>query len=129
MDIKKIDISDSEWKVMQVLWESKDPLTLGEISNNLGDSVSWNKSTIHTLIRRLIDKGAVNFQEARYFKYYPLVTEKECLNKEVKEIIKSKFYSSPKKLMATLVESEDLTLDDIDEVMDILKGIKKRIDK
>ena len=124
----KVDITDSEWKIMQVLWGSEAPMTIGEIAGKLGDTVTWNKRTVHTLIRRLMEKNAVSFKEARYYEYYPLVSEKECLRDEVLQIIKNRFHSSPKKLMAALIDSEDLSAGDIDEVMDILKDIKKRID-
>lgn len=126
MDIvKKIDISDSEWKVMQVLWE-KSPQTLGEIALKLEGKVSWDKTTINTLLRRLMKKDAVSYHEARYYKYYPIVTEEECLKHEMNDILRRLFYSSPKKLMATLVENENFTDDDLSDIEELLQDIKKR---
>lgn len=125
---KKVDISDSEWKVMQVLWKES-PQTLGEIASKLEGKVSWDKTTINTLLRRLMKKEAVSYHEARYYKYYPIVTEKECLKHEMNDILKRLFYSSPKKLMATLVANENFTENDLSDIEDLLKDIKKRGDK
>ena len=121
----KKDISASEWKVMQVLWK-KSPLTLGEIAKRLEGKADWDKTTINTLIRRLMKKSAVSFIEARFYKYYPLVTEKECLKEEMNQILENLFYSSPKKLMTTLVESESFTEDDLSELENLLDSIRKR---
>jgi BlaI family penicillinase repressor len=121
----KIDISTSEWKVMRILWE-KSPQTLGEISKELEDKVSWNKATINTLLRRLVKKQAVSFHEARFFKYYPIVTEKDCLKEEMKEILDRLFYSSPKKMMVTLVENEKFSDEDLSEIERMLSDIRNR---
>jgi BlaI family penicillinase repressor len=122
---KMIDISESEWKVMQVLWKES-PQTLGDIASKLEGKVSWDKTTINTLLRRLMKKEAVSFHEARYYKYYPLVTEQECLKAEMNDILRRLFYSSPKKLMATLVQNENFTDDDLNDIENLLKDIKKR---
>jgi BlaI family penicillinase repressor len=124
-EYKKIDISTSEWKVMQILWD-KSPQTLGEISKQLEDKVSWNKTTINTLLRRLVKKQAVSFHEARFFKYYPIVTESECLKEEMKEILDRLFYSSPKKMMVALVENENFNDEDLSEIERMLKDIRNR---
>ena len=38
---------DSEWKVMEVLWQENDR-TAKEISLRLADSIGWNKNTTYT---------------------------------------------------------------------------------
>ena len=39
---------DSEWKVMEVLWQENDR-TAKEISLRLADSIGWNKNTTYTV--------------------------------------------------------------------------------
>ena len=51
-------ISDSEWRVMQVLWE-QGPQTANNVVEALSGEVEWNPRTIKTLISRLVKKGAV----------------------------------------------------------------------
>jgi len=122
---KKINITASEWKIMQVLW--KDPyLTLAEIKNRLDSIIVWDRTTINTLIRRLRKKNIVGVEEARYCKYYPLVSESVCLKIEMSSILQKFFYRSPKKLMMTLVEQEDFTKEDIEEIENLLATIKDK---
>ena len=56
MDTK---LFDSERKVMEVLWEADAPLTAKEVAQKLGETVGWNKNTTYTVIKKCIDKGAI----------------------------------------------------------------------
>ena len=49
---------DSEWKVMEVLWQKNDR-TAKEISLRLADTIGWNKNTTYTVIKKCIEKGAI----------------------------------------------------------------------
>ena len=56
------NISESEWKVLEVLWEKPGSL-IGEIRTALADS-GWSYSTIKTLVLRLTQKGALYTKES-----------------------------------------------------------------
>ena len=56
---------DSEWKVMEVLWQENDR-TAKEISLRLADSIGWNKNTTYTVIKKCIDKGAIERREPNF---------------------------------------------------------------
>ena len=63
-------ISDSEWLVMKVLWKES-PLKAIEVIKRLDNIANWQPKTIKTLIRRLIKKNAVAFnQDGNYYLYY-----------------------------------------------------------
>ena len=53
---------DSEWKVMEVLWKKNDR-TAKEISLRLADTIGWNKNTTYTVIKKCIEKGAIEGAE------------------------------------------------------------------
>ena len=59
MDYK---ISDSEWKVMEILWE-KGTATQGEVMDALTEG--WNKNTVYTFLSRLEHKGLVAAEAVR----------------------------------------------------------------
>ena len=54
---KEINISDSEWTVMEYLWDNP-MVTITEIRKALS-STGWSDSTVKTLVRRLVSKNAV----------------------------------------------------------------------
>ena len=125
MPEKKINITESEWKVMQVIW-NEPYLTLGEIKKRLDKTIVWDRTTINTLIRRLKNKHAVGVKDARYSQYYALVTEDDCLLQEMNAILDKFFYRSPRRLMATLVRHEEFTKDDIEAIETLLAAIKEK---
>src|SRR5467141_1518731 len=71
-------ISDAEWVVMRALWHIG-PMTTNQVVDALGDSTHWKPKTIHTLLSRLVRKGALEFQrQGREYLFRPLVTAAEC---------------------------------------------------
>ena len=50
-------ISESEWKVIEVLWK-KPNSNVSDIVNSL-ESTGWSYSTVKTMLHRLVNKGFV----------------------------------------------------------------------
>jgi predicted transcriptional regulator len=44
-------LSQSEWQIMQLLWQQ--PHTLMELVSKLSASIGWSKSTVATMVRRM----------------------------------------------------------------------------
>ncbi len=58
----EVKLFDSELKVMGVLWREGD-VTAKHIAEVLKEEVGWNKNTTYTLIKRCIQKGAIERSE------------------------------------------------------------------
>jgi BlaI family transcriptional regulator, penicillinase repressor len=114
-------ISESEWVVMKAIW-SENPITASRIVEALSDTTSWNPKTIKTLLNRLVQKGVVDFEsKGRVYDYYPLVEESVFVKEESRSFLKRVFGGALKPMLATLVESEDLSEEDIKELKRLLK--------
>ena len=50
---------DSELKVMEPLWDDG-PQTAGALAKRLAECCGWNRNTTYTVIKKLVDKGAVS---------------------------------------------------------------------
>ena len=61
----KEKLVDSELKIMEVLWEEGD-VTAKHISDVLKEQVGWNINTTYTLIKRCINKGAIQRTEPKF---------------------------------------------------------------
>lgn len=82
-----IKITSSEWRIMAVIWE-ENPVKLQDILERLSDS-EWKPSTVKTFIKRLVDKQYIGYeQQGKKYYYYPLLTEKECIDQEMVAVIK-----------------------------------------
>ncbi|WP_322987031.1 BlaI/MecI/CopY family transcriptional regulator [Clostridium felsineum] len=120
------NISDSEWKVMKVIW-SKPPMLASEIIERLSEETDWNPKTIHTLIRRLVTKGVLKAEkEKNYYSYYPLVSEEECVQAETKTFLEKCFEGSFNVMISNFIKGDKLSDKEIDELEKLLESKKSR---
>ena len=76
---------DSEWKVMEVLWQENDR-TAKEISLRLADSIGWNKNTTYTVIKKCIDKGAIERWEPNFI-CHAVITKQQAQKDEADTLV------------------------------------------
>ena len=98
---------DSELKVMEPLWESG-PQTAGSLARRLGDSCGWNRNTTYTVIKKLIDKGAVSRSDPGFL-CAPLVTREEVQRLETDSLISRLFGGSKTQFLSAFLSEKDLT--------------------
>ena len=115
-------ISDTEWEIMNIVWE-KAPITAAEIIEVLQASdVSWHPRTAKTLLSRLVRKGALGFKkEGRGYLYRTLVQRGACLEAESESFLERLFGGSLKPMVAHLVEQKKLSPKEIAELREILE--------
>ena len=121
-------LNSSEWSIMECLWANA-PLTIVGVWHTVKGETGWSKSTVNTLLGRMVDKGLIRYEEGRRAKeYYPCVTRDMVALSETKSLLKRVYSGSVGMMMSTLVEKEELTKAEIDELYDILKkaGGEKR---
>src|SRR5580658_8366836 len=118
-------ISDSEWKVMKVLWAAS-PLTAMEIINALAGTEDWHPNTVKTLLSRLHKKKAVGVEKQKnLYIYQPLVSEADCVKTESESFLDRVFGGAVKPLLVHFVEQERLSSQDLDELRRILRQKQK----
>ena len=111
---------DSEWKVMEVLWQ-EDDLTAKEISLRLAESIGWNKNTTYTVIKKLEAKGFIKRDEPN-FVCTSLVSRDEVRREETHSLIDKLFGGSKKALFSSLLEDEKLSEDELTELRKMIDG-------
>lgn len=117
-------ISEAEWRVMKLLWENS-PRTANEIIETLKGTVHWNAQTIRTLINRLSQKGAIDFEKnGRAYFYYPTVSEKEVQRAETKSFVSRVFSGAMQPMIVSFLEETDLSDEEIDQLEELLKKKK-----
>jgi BlaI family penicillinase repressor len=122
---KPPSITDTEWKIMQVLW-ANEPLSAGEICQALQkDDPSWHPKTAHTLISRLVKKGAAGFvNRGRTHFYHALFTADECAGQASQSFLDRVFGGSLQPMLAHFVDHRKLSSKEIQELKKILEGRK-----
>ena len=109
---------DSEIKVMEIIWE-KGPLSAKEISLIAADSIGWNKNTTYTVIKKLEAKGFIRRDEPGFI-CTPLVSREQMQKQETESLINRFFGGSKKALFSALIDKEDLTEEQAEELQRII---------
>lgn len=118
-------ISEAEHQVMKVIWKDN-PITAMEIVKVLTKTTDWKFKTIKTLINRLLTKKAIGYEKTgREYNYYPLIEEADFVKAESRMFLKRIFGGSTKPMLVSMVENEDLTLEEIDELRKYITDKKK----
>lgn len=114
-------ISGAEWTVMRVLWE-RGPATANAVVQALEGAMHWKPKTVHTLLRRLTDKGALDYEKTgREFVFRPLLNERDCQLAESRSFLDRVFGGAVAPMVAAFVEQEKLTPEEIAELKRILQ--------
>ena len=117
----KINLSDSEWKLMNCLW-SRSPRTIMELTAAMKTDTGWSKNTVITMLSRLEAKGAVRHEEGpRAKRYYPVVERKDAARVETENFLDKVYGGSLGLMMSAMVDSRQLTAEDIAELSAILE--------
>ncbi len=88
---KEIRLHEGELNVMELLW-SNNVLAAKDIAKIIKEYIGWEKNTTYTVIKRLIDKGAVARDEPG-FVCRAVITKKKVQIIETKSLL-SKLYNS-----------------------------------
>ncbi|MCI9077804.1 MAG: BlaI/MecI/CopY family transcriptional regulator [Lachnospiraceae bacterium] len=118
----KIKLFDSELKVMEILWREGD-LTAGQIARILKEETGWNRNTTYTVIKKCIDKGAIERIEPKFI-CKAVISKEDVQAYETEELVERMFNGSKKQFFAALLSGQTLTHDEIQELKDMANQIK-----
>ena len=122
MDENHIVLNQSEWYIMQKLWEQS-PRTIMQIYHALEDETGWSKSTVNTLLARMTDKKIISYEEGDKAKmYYPLIKREDAAVAETTSLLERVFQGSVSMMVNTLVRKNALSRQDIEELQELLKN-------
>lgn len=111
MDIK---LYDSELKIMELLWEHGQ-LTAVELARLAKEQVGWSKTTTYTVIKKCVDKGAVERQDPG-FVCSARVSRKEAQRYETNELIERMYGGAADRLIASLLEGRRVTRQELERI-------------
>ncbi|OAN97516.1 BlaI/MecI/CopY family transcriptional regulator [Parasphingorhabdus sp.] len=118
-------ISDAEHAIMEVLWKQS-PLTATEVADQVIEHKGWSLQTVKTLLSRLAAKAVVGTErDGRRFQYSPLVERDTYLTGVSRNFVDRLFGGKVMPLVAHLAEADELSADDIREIEQLLRELKK----
>lgn len=120
-------LPDSEFDVMQVIWEQLPPVTTGQLMQLTGHAHGWKVQTMVTLLARLTERGFLHVERtgSRDRAFYPAITREEYLRMETESFLTRYHKKSVSSLIAALA-NEDLSDADLDELSAFIQKARKR---
>lgn len=124
--MKTPGISQSEWFVMECLWDSS-PQTAAEAVETLRPSQGWAQNTVRTLLTRLVKKKALKVatNQAGIRTFRPAVSRKSCVKAESDSFVKRIFGGATKPLLMHFVQESRFSAEEVEELKHLLdKSLK-----
>ena len=119
-----MQISDAEWQVMKIIWMQGEQ-TSTDLIRVLAERFDWSKSTIQTLLARLVEKECLTRKkEGKSFVYSALLTlgqSRYLLVQDIKDKVCSR---RMKQLVADLIVECDFTLADLEDLEAVISKKK-----
>ena len=119
-----MQISDAEWQVMKIIWMQGEQ-TSTDLIRVLAERFDWSKSTVQTLLARLVEKECLTRKkEGKSFVYSALLTldqSRDLLVRDIKDKVCSR---RMKQLVADLIMECDFTLADLENLEAVISGKK-----
>lgn len=113
-------LTNAEEQVMRLLWKLERAFI-----RDLMDEFPEPKpaqTTVFTLLKRMIDKGFVNFKQyGNSREYYPLVSKKEYFSKQISEMISKFFNNSTTQFASFFADETDMTRKELEELREIVE--------
>ncbi|KEQ40021.1 hypothetical protein SK642_1279 [Streptococcus mitis] len=119
-----MQISDAEWQVMKIIWMQGEQ-TSTDLIRILAERFDWSKSTIQTLLARLVEKECLTRKkEGKFFVYSALLTldqSRDLLVQDIKDKVCSRRI---KNLLADLITECDFTQADLKDLETVISEKK-----
>ena len=114
-------LTKAEEDIMQFIWQ------LGRCTvSNIIDTMKEPRpphSSVSTIVRILEKKGFVDHKSyGRTYEYFPIITKEEYSRKSLASLITNYFNGSPAELVSFLVNKEETS---VQELQDLIKQLKK----
>ena len=119
-----MQISDAEWQVMKIIWMQGEQ-TSTDLISVLAERFDWSKSTIQTLLARLVEKECLTRKkEGKFFVYSALLTLDQSRNLLVQDIKDKVCSRRIKNLLADLIMECDFTLAELADLETVISSKK-----
>ncbi|HEU6092639.1 TPA: CopY/TcrY family copper transport repressor [Streptococcus pneumoniae] len=119
-----MQISDAEWRVMKIIWMQGEQ-TSTDLIRVLAERFDWSKSTVQTLLARLVEKECLTRKkEGKSFVYSALLTldqSRDLLVQDIKDKVCSRRIRN---LLTDLIVECEFTQTDLEDLEAVISEKK-----
>ncbi|MDF2589682.1 MAG: hypothetical protein K0S41_3523 [Anaerocolumna sp.] len=120
--MNEIRLHEGELNIMELLWSNK-VLAAKDISKIIKEYIGWEKNTTYTVIKRLIEKGAIK-REDPGFLCKALISKRTVQNIETKALLNKFYNGSLNTFLSDFLKNQKLTQGELLELERIISEQK-----
>lgn len=118
-------LGEAELEIMQVIWNSENPVTSNYILKELQGRRKWQLSTLMTSLARLSDKEFVSCDRSTGSNLYsPVISENEYKAGASRHFLEKLYNNSIQNMVATLYSDKAIKDSDIEELRNFLDKLE-----
>ncbi len=119
-------LGEAELEIMQVIWDSENPVTSNYILKELQGRRKWPLSTLMTSLARLADKGFVSCDRSTGSNLYTsIISENEYKAGASKHFLEKLYNNSIQNMIATLYSNKAIEASDVKELRSFLDKLEE----
>ena len=122
--MSKLRLHEGELNIMELLWSNKE-LAAKDISKIIKEYIGWEKNTTSTVIKRLIDKGAVQRTDPGFI-CSALVSQRSVREIETKRLLDQFYNGSLQTFISEYLKNQNLSAGDIAELQKLAKNSSRK---
>ena len=114
-------LSETEWKVMNVVWQHTGPVSARAVLDEVGAETGWAYTTVKTMMDRLVDKGVLSGQlKGNTVLYTARLSRNQARRDAARGLISKAFDGAAGPLVHYLISAEKLSDDEREELREML---------
>ncbi len=125
----EIELTEAEWTIIKAVWENE-PCAAPAIQEKLFKRTEWTYSTVRTLMDRMVAKGLLTAEKVRNLtQYKSAITRAQAQRGELLYALKHAFNGALTPMVQCLLETNDLSADELAKLESVIKAKKRTAKK
>ena len=125
MSKAKTELFDSEWAILQVVWE-QEPCAAPTVQEALETDRGWAYTTVKTMMDRMVKKGLLTTEKIRnLYLYRSAISRTQAQRSEILRTVKRAFDGALTPMMQFLIENEKLSEADYRQLERLIQNRKR----
>ena len=115
-------LTPAEWEIMDSIWKLGGSPSIREVVDHAYPTGEKAYTTVQTVMNTLVRKGFLSRKKTGLVHFYrPLFNRKQMISSEMSNLLARGFHNSVPALANFLLDTERISLEDIERMKDLLK--------
>lgn len=120
--LKELKLHEGELNIMELLWSNKS-LAAKDMAKIIKEYVGWEKNTTYTVIKRLIEKGAIVREEPGFI-CRAVVSKRMVQQTETNTLLERFYDGSLENFISDYIRGQDLSASEVELLEKVVREQK-----